>query len=60
MPDIYANRKQCIQYFCKCDVVGYSKVVNKENFIPKLNAIKNGDFVIGITSFGVHSNRYER
>lgn len=59
MPDIYANPKQCIQDFCKYDVVGYSEgVVNKQNLIPKLNEIKNGDLVIGIASSGVHSNGY--
>lgn len=51
MPDIYAADEVDLAGFC----VG---IVDRSAMLPKLNAMQEGDVILGIPSSGVHSNGY--
>lgn len=51
MPDIYAPHEVDLAGFC----VG---IVDKSAMLPKLDAMQEGDVILGIPSSGVHSNGY--
>ena len=51
MPDIYAPDEVDLAGFC----VG---IVDKPAMLPKLDAMQEGDIILGIPSSGVHSNGY--
>jgi len=51
MPDIYAEDDIDLAGFC-------TGIVDKEQMLPKLDAMAEGDVILGLPSSGVHSNGY--
>lgn len=51
MPDMYSNEEY--------DLAGFAVgIVERNNLLPQINDIKEGDIIIGLPSSGLHSNGF--
>lgn len=51
MPDMYSNEEY--------DLAGFAVgVIERNNLLPRINDIKEGDIIIGLPSSGLHSNGF--
>lgn len=51
MPDMYSNEEY--------DLAGFAVgIVERNNLLPQINNIKEGDIIIGLPSSGLHSNGF--